>query len=382
MIIQAAAVLLLTAAITITAFQFARYKKIKKLYRSEYARRSCMKSISRLLPFMPGCKSKRYRNTEALIIDSGFGISVEEFYLIKTILFILGLVFFISIETTNALVRYDTIISDMNLGRTLLEQPATPDPYTLQLERDIFRYTDASMPKDKFPISELGNKQKSEVYIKYIEALVSGISTSLEQDAAATAERMYNKLLRIRILETDYFTYSAALLAAILLYFSPELIALLKLKLIEDKRDWEILNYIYVFSIFGRLPPFNIRNVLSNLLVISDIYRPVISEAFNNIKSGKGEAAFDSLLKKVDKEELYELLEAMRLSISTGLLGIVDNIDEMAANQLKWLDIKSIKRRKAKQVIAMVPVVLVMLMAMVYFSYSLSTLTNPMNLIK
>ncbi len=374
--------ILLTAAITIAAFQYARYQRIKKLYRSDYARRSCLKSISRLLPFMPGHKSKSYRNTEALLIDSGFRISVEGFYLVKTILFILGFVFFISIETTNALIRYDNIISDPNLGRTLLDQAAPPAPYKLQLEKDIFRYVDTRMPRDKFPIKGLGNNQESAVYIKYIEAMIDDAWIGLGGDTAAIAERIYNKLLRVRLLETDYFAYSAALLAAVFLYLSPELIAFLKLKLIEDRRDWEILNYIYVFSIFGRLPPFNIRNVLSNLLVISDIYRPVITEAFNNIKSGKGEAAFDGLLKKVDSEELYELLEAMRLSMSTGLLGMVDNIDEMAANQLKWLDIKSIRRRKAKQVMAMLPVVLVMLLAMVYFSYSLSTLTNPMNFIK
>ena len=133
---------------------------------------------------------------------------------------------------------------------------------------------------------------------------------------------------------------------------------------------------------FGRMQPFNIKNVLSNILVISDIYKPIVNEALNNINSGKGEEAFDNLLEKVENQELYELLESMRLSMNTGLLNIVDNIDEMAANQLKWLEIKSIKRRKSKQVIAMVPVVLVMLAAVVYFSYSLSTLSNPMNYLK
>jgi hypothetical protein len=122
--------------------------------------------------------------------------------------------------------------------------------------------------------------------------------------------------------------------------------------------------------------------VLSNIIAIADIYKPIINEALNSIKSGKGEAAFDNLLQRVENQELYELLEAMRLSMNTGLLNMVDNIDEMAMNQLKWLEIKSIKRRRSKQVIAMVPVVLVMLMAMVYFSYSLSTLSNPMNFIK
>jgi len=193
---------------------------------------------------------------------------------------------------------------------------------------------------------------------------------------------MYKKLIKIRTIETDYLIYLTSFILAIILYFIPNIIGHLKLILIEDKRDWEILNYIYVFSMFGRMPPFNIKNVLSNILVISDIYKPIINEALNNLNSGKGEEAFDNLLGKVENQELYELLESMRLSISTGLLNIVDNIDEMAVNQLKWLEIKSIKRRKSKQVIAMVPVVLVMLAAVVYFSYSLSTLSNPMNYLK
>lgn len=341
-----------------------------------------MRSIRRLLPLIPGYKSKRYRNTEAMIIDSGFRISIEGFYLIKTLLFILGFVFFISIETTNSLMLYDNIVSDLNMEKTLLDQTVVHDFHSLQLEKDIFNHIEVSMPRDKFILKELRNSQNSQMYIEYIETQISNKWSDLKEDTAAIAARIYKKLLRVRILETNYSIYSTALLLAVFLYFVPDIIACLKLKLIEDKRDWEILNYIYVFSIFGRMPPFNIRNVLSNVLVISDIYKPVITEALNNVKSGKGEAAFDNLLQRVDNEELYELLEAMRLSMSTGLLNMVDNIDEMAVNQLKWLDIKSIKRRRAKQVIAMIPVVLVMLLAMVYFSYSLSTLSNPMNFIK
>jgi len=254
-----------------------------------------------------------------------------------------------------------------------------PDTHTLRLEKEIFSYLDNCLPGDKVTLKELKNKQNSQMYIEYIEAQISGKWAGLEEDAGAAAKRMYKKLIRIRTIERDYPIYLSALLAALAMYFMPNIIGHLKLMLIEDKRDWEILNYIYVFSIFGRLPPFNIKNVLINILVIADIYKSILTEALNNIKSGKGEASFDNLLKRVNNQELFELLEA---SMSTGLLNIVDNIDEMAVNQLKWLEIKSIKRRKSKQVIAMVPVVLVMLVAMVYFSYSLSTLSNPMNYIK
>lgn len=382
MVIQALAIILLGAAAFIYAYQYFRYRKIKKLYRADYARKSCLRSISALLPFMPGQKSRRYRNTERLIMDSGLRISVEGFYLAKTMLFILGLVFFISIQTTNTFMLYDGIVSDLNIGKSMMDKVIKADAEALRLEREIFAYVDACVPKDKITLKELAGKQNSQQYIDYIEARISSRWTGLEEDSGAVAQRMYGKLVKIRSIERNYPIYFTSLAAAAVMYFMPNAVALLKLLLIEDKRDWEILNYIYVFSIFGRLPPFNIKNVLANILVIADIYRLIIAEALNGIKSGKGEASFDGLLQRVDNQELFELLEAMRLSVSTGLLNIVDNIDEMAVNQLKWLEIKSIKRRKSKQVIAMVPVVLVMLAAMVYFSYSLSTLSNPMNFVK
>ncbi len=373
---------MLAAVVLIFACQYYKYKKIKRLYRAEYAKASFLKSIGRLLPLMPENKSERYRNVQRLIIDSGIKLSVEGFYLTKTLLFILGFVFFVSVQTTNTIILYDSIISDINIDRSLIDGAVATDTGSLQLERDMFRHVDVSLPRDKVSLKELKSKENSQMYIEYIEAQINGKWAGRGEDAAAAAKRMYKKLIRTRTIEKNYTIYLTALAAAIFLYFVPNIAGSAKLKLIEDKRDWEILNYIYVFSIFGRMPPFNIKNVLSNILVVSDIYKPLITEALNSIKSGKGEAAFDSMLQRVENEELYELLEAMRLSMSTGLLNMVDSIDEMAISQLKWLEIKSIKRRKAKQVIAMVPVVLVMLIAVVYFSYSLSILSNPMNFIK
>jgi len=359
-----------------------RYRRLKRMYRADYARASCMKSISRLLPLMPRCDSRRYRNAEALIIDSGLKVSVEGFYMAKTLLFLLGFAFFISIETTNVFLLYDRIVGDMNIGVPLLEQSGEKAAGSLRLEREMFGYFNASMAGADYTLDQLEDRKNYLIYLRHIEEEIRSRWSGLEESADITAQRLYKKLLKIRTLERDYTAYLTAILASVFMYFMPDLAAALKLKLIEDRRDWEVLNCIYVFSIFGRLPPFNIKSVLSNILLASDIYKPVMTEALNNIKSGKGEEAFDRLLQKVDNEELYELLEAMRLSISTGLLDMADNIDEMAANQLKWLDIKSIKRRKAKQVMAMLPVVLIMLLAMVYFSYSLSTLSNPVSFIK
>lgn len=316
-----------------------------------------------------------------MIINSGLRISVEEFFLAKALLFILGFIFFVSVQTTNMFILYDDIIGNLNMEKTLFD-PIEPSNQNLQLEKEVFMYIDSSLPKREVTLKELKKESNSEIFIEYIETRIRSKWAESKVYTGEIAERMYKKLIKIRKIEADYLIYLTSLIASIILYFIPNIIGYLKLMLIEDKRDWEILNYIYVFSMFGRMPPFSIKNVLSNILVISEIYNPIINEVLNNLNSGKGEEAFDSMLQKVENQELYELLESMRLSTCTGLLNIVDNIDEMAVNQLKWLEIKSIKRRKSKQVIAMVPVVLTMLASVVYFSYSLSTLSNPMNYIK
>ena len=85
---------------------------------------------------MPRYKSRRYKNSEGLIINSGLRVSVEEFYLAKTLLFILGFVFFISVQTTNTFAIYDYVISDLNMGKTLIDDNV-PNDYTLQLEKEV-----------------------------------------------------------------------------------------------------------------------------------------------------------------------------------------------------------------------------------------------------
>ena len=50
---------------------------------------------------MPRYKSRRYKNSEGSIINSGIRVTVEEFDVVKTLLFILLFVFFIIVQTKN-----------------------------------------------------------------------------------------------------------------------------------------------------------------------------------------------------------------------------------------------------------------------------------------
>ena len=63
--------------------------------------------------------------------------------------------------------------------------------------------------------------------------------------------------------------------------------------------------------------PFSIKSVLSNILVVSDIYKPIINEALNGIKAAKVKG-LQRTAAKIDNQELYELWRQC-LSMSTGL---------------------------------------------------------------
>ncbi|MDD3705239.1 MAG: hypothetical protein PHC45_04155, partial [Clostridiaceae bacterium] len=222
-LIQAIAIALLIAVVSVFVYQYFRYQKIKRLYRADYARKSCLKSISGFLPNMPRYKSRRYRNTETLIINSGLRISVEEFFLAKTLLFILGFIFFVSVQTTNMFIHYDDIIGNLNMEKTLFD-PIEPSNQNLQLEKEVFMYIDSSLPKREVTLKELKKESNSEIFIEYIETQIKSKWAESKEHTGEIAERMYKKLIKIRKIEADYLIYLTSLIASIILYFIPNII--------------------------------------------------------------------------------------------------------------------------------------------------------------
>jgi hypothetical protein len=154
------------------------------------------------------------------------------------------------------------------------------------------------------------------------------------------------------------------------------------MKLIEDKKNWEILNCMIVFSTFGRMPPYSILNILQHMVIATEVYKPLFEALFEGLKKGGcQDEAFDRALETVDRDELYELIETMKLSKVTGLLNLVDDIDESIKNAIKWIEIENIKRRRAKMLYAMSAMAVVMGLGCIYFAYGLTVISNPANIL-
>jgi len=142
------------------------------------------------------------------------------------------LVFLLSIQTTNTFIRYDEIIRDLNMGKTLIDAAEEPDAHALQLEKDVFSHIERSLPKKEVTLKELTDEKNSRMFIDYIEIQISNKWNALGEYAGEMAERMYRKLIRIRAIETDYLIYLTSLGLAIILYFIPDVIGHVKIRLI------------------------------------------------------------------------------------------------------------------------------------------------------
>ncbi|MDF2531133.1 MAG: hypothetical protein K0Q65_714, partial [Clostridia bacterium] len=148
------------------------------------------------------------------------------------------------------------------------------------------------------------------------------------------------------------------------------------------KKNWEILNCMIVFSTFGRMQPYSVLNILEHMAIATEVYKPLIEALIEGIKKGgRQEEAFDTALESVDRDELYELIETMKLAKVTGLVNAVDDLDDTITNTIKWIEIENIKRRRAKMLYAMSAMAVVIGLGCIYFAYGLTVISNPANML-
>ncbi len=375
--------LVLLAALTVTALQqLLQYNRLRKLYRPDFIRSRFREKMWRLYPLMPKPEDLRYVRTAALLEQAGFCFSVESFYLAKVCLMSAACISLVNIQVTSVNLQCQAVIDDLNYNRTAIEAYRMPESQRTIMEQTLFRSAREAVKSGRPTFENLSSAEGRALYVEYISQMISVSGKDVREDTQEMAERLYEKLVKVSRIETQYHPYVQAFLVSVVMFFLPNMLAAIKIRLIEDKRDWEVLHCINVFSIFGRLPPYSLKAVLSAMLLVSELYSSRLGTLLNGVKSGKAEAVFEQEMQTVENQELYELLALLKLSANTGFQGIADAADEMAEDYQNWMEVKNLKRRKTKQLYAMVPVAAAMLLAAVYFSYSLTILTNPSNFIK
>jgi hypothetical protein len=137
-----------------------------------------------------------------------------------------------------------------------------------------------------------------------------------------------------------------------------------------------------IYSIFGKMPPYSVLNILEHMVAATEVYKPLLESLIEGLKKGgRQEEAFDAVLEAVDRDELYELIETMKLARNTGLINSLDDVDDSINNTIKWIEIENITRRRTKMLYAMSTVAVVMALGCIYFAYGLTVISNPANML-
>lgn len=377
-LLQALATLLLIVILSLYIAYAARNLMLKRLFSQEYIRVIHTKTVRRLYPFVPRHNSRKYKNTKRFLTSVGWKISVEGIYLCKWCMFALVFFMLITIQTTNRTIELREIVQDVNFNHNLVETLRADTQENIALEIELYDLIDKSIVKD----DELFSKKNKQRYITFIEDTIVKQGIAIGDDLKNTAQRIYYKVVHTRLLRNEITPYVYILLISILIYHLPDILGQIKRKLIEDKKNWEILNCMIVFSIFGRMPPFSVLTILEHMVIATDVYKPMLEALIEGLKKGgKQEEAFDTVLEAVDRDELYELIETMKIARRTGLVNSVENVDDSIANAIKWIEIENISRRRIKMLYAMTAMAVVMGLGCIYFAYGLTVISNPANML-
>jgi len=354
-----------------------RNRKLKKLYRQEYINSINIKTARKLYPLVPKSHSKKYKNTKKFLASIGWNISVEGIYLYKWIMFASMFFILVTINTTNSTITLKEIAQDVNYNSNVIDTLEVSTPKSIDAEQELYNLVDNKLEIE----SDIYEKQNKQKYIEYIENFIVSQGIDTGEDIRETAQRLYFKLLQTRLIKTGVSPYIYILLISVLIYYIPDILGQIKRKLIEDKKNWEILNCLIVFSIFGKMPPYSVLNILEHMVIATEVYKPLLEGLIEGLKKGGDqEEAFDRALEAVDRDELYELIETMKLSRKTGLVNAVDNVDDTINNTIRWIEIENIKRRRSKMLYAMSAMAIVMALGCIYFAYGLTIISNPANM--
>lgn len=371
---QVIATLLFVITLAYITYFAARGLHLRRLFKTEYIKYIQTKHVRRLYPLVPRPGSKKYISTKHFLISVGWKMSVEHIYLCKWGLFSILLFLLVTMQTTNSNIAINKIIEDVNYHKNIIEPSKEASTASINLEKQLYLAVSETFHEDSEP-----NKEK---YINRIKEMLIDRESELGEDMNITAQRLYHKVLQTRLLKSNLVPYVYILLISMLMYNLPDILGQIKRKLIEDKKNWEVLNCFIVYSIFARMPPYSVIHILEHMIIATEVYKPLFEELLEGIKKGGDpKTAFESALQVVDRDELYELIETMKLAKNTGFNASVRDVDETITNTIKWIEIENITRRKIKMLYAMTAVAAVMGLGFIYFAYGLTIISNPANFI-
>ena len=362
-------------ALLIASAELFKYFKVRAVYGSgSWIKGYKLAQIRRLGFLIPRLNAKGFKYSRRLLEDSGSRLNVEELYLIKWLLVLLVMMLFAGIYFTNLSYELGALREDLNFGKVVTDSPKQMSSEARQKEAALTKLIEGQRRR----LDNLGRMGNKSSMIKTIQKLLEDKGIRLHEPPEIVAERLYYKLIWIRQKSSSMQPVLMALLLCYLAYMLPSALIHLFAMLKVWKRPLEVMSLYNVFSICGRVDPFDIRVVLQNMILVAEVYKPLLEELYENIKLNKGDSAYDAVLEKSSCENIKELVEILKTAGGTGgIQNLILEVDQTSEYKMKWIEIDSITKREDRTKYVMIPVGLMLLLGMLYFSLGMTLVSNP-----
>lgn len=336
-----------------------QYFKLKKLYGKKNAKWMFNKKI-KLKFIIPKEDSEAYERTKISILNIGWNITVEWFYLIKYILAVSVALGGFLVTTTNVNMTIENIHMDLNLGRSVSEnQLETTDDLMLK-EQTLLKEIEAYLENSNLEPDNI-------IAVDLVESYIKNRGEYYE-NPRVLAKRMLQKIQQLKVINTDPTRYIKILLYSFIGFMIPDILLLIKMYLIEGKKDWEVLHCMITYSITACIPPSTTLAVVENMQDVSTVYNNVLEE-FKIALEKKDMKKANEIIELIEDEDMEQVFETLVLAEEIGIEATVENIDDQLESKLSWLEINSNMRRQIKVSIAFIPLMIIILMLFNYLMY-------------
>lgn len=318
-------------------------------------------------PIVPALGSKRYKTTVLLLDSVGWRIGVEYFYLVKMGLSGLCLAILFVISLSNQSIQVRDILTNINFGRVVTSAQLEDTENARQLENMIFeqltKMTNEGIIHDATDAEAV------------VQRIISMSGTDTKESVEEITQRILMKIDVINSINDNANSYLSILILSILAFHIPDTLAYVKMCLLENSKTWDSIYCMVIYSIFGRIPPYRVDTVLSNMEQVAEFYQPKLTE-FRQLLNKNSPEELQQFLKGIHNDDLQEVLEMLCIANRTGLLDTVDDVDDLYENALTWMDISNKKRRQLKFSMCLIPLSIIFFLLILYFQYGLTSLMN------
>ncbi|HCC07659.1 MAG TPA: hypothetical protein DEP72_05820 [Clostridiales bacterium] len=360
-------IVIITTIIINAIIIYLKYRNYKTLYGKHHKNLFTKEIQKKFVYCLPAEKGKQYKKIKKKLFESGWDISVYKYMFIKYALLTLGLIFFVNVALTDKISRISEIIGNINYGKLSTDIRLKPTEEEKTKEKEVYHELSATIDANKI------NEKNMNKYIVDSRRYIEESSYTGSEGSEIIARRMLQKLIDIKTIESGMDEYMLSILIAILMYFIPDILCFLRQYLIEDKKQWEVIISIFTYCIFAKIPPYRTSIIVDNIIEVSDVYKKTFEKISYSIKNGKGEETINEMIRDNRLEdEMLELLETIKLTITTGVESTVQNMESLAENAIEWQKIKQINKRNKKYLILIPLLLLILMLCFDYVMYGLT----------